>query len=77
MASFGRDKVVGDNILTHSQNSILIARTIMSMVKTTIAGGNTMEDINDLDIELQPCDITPSFVFINLFGSLFEEDTPS
>jgi hypothetical protein len=35
-----------------------------------------MEDINDLDIELQPFDIAPSFVFINLFGSLFE-DTPS
>jgi len=47
------------------------------MVKTTIVGGNTMEDINDLDIEFQPFDIAPSFVFINSFGSLFEEDTPS
>jgi hypothetical protein len=77
VVSFGCDKVVGDNVLTHSHNSILIARTIVSMVKTTIVGGNTMEDINDLDIEFQPFDIPPSFVFINSFGSLFEEDTPS
>lgn len=47
------------------------------MVKATIVGGNTMEDIDDLDIDLQPFDITPLFVFINLSGSLFGEDLPS
>jgi hypothetical protein len=47
------------------------------MVKATIAGGNTMEDIDDLDINFQPFDIVPLFMFINLFGSSFGEDAPS
>jgi len=47
------------------------------MVKARIAGGNIMEDINDLDIDLQPFDIVPLFMFINLFGLSFGEDMPS
>ncbi len=36
-----------------------------------------MEDIDDLDIDLQPFDIVPLFMFINLFGLSFGEDMPS
>jgi hypothetical protein len=49
----------------------------MSMVKATITKGNTMEDIDNLDIDLQPFDIAPFLMFINLSDSLFREDAPS
>jgi hypothetical protein len=52
VVNFGHYKVVGDNVLTHSQETISMARTIMSMVKAAIVGGNTMENIDDFDIDL-------------------------
>ncbi len=36
-----------------------------------------MEDIDDLDIDLQPFDIVLLFMFINLSGLSFREDAPS
>lgn len=47
------------------------------MVKATIARRNTMEDIDDFDINLQPFDIAHLIVFINLYSSSFGGDAPS
>ncbi len=46
------------------------------MVKATVVGGNTMEYTNDFNTDLQPFDIAPSFLFIDLFSLLFGEDMP-
>ncbi len=77
MASFGHYKVVGDNVLSHYQETMLMTRTTTSMVKATIARRNTMEDIDDFDINLQPFDIAHLIVFINLYSSSFGGDAPS
>jgi hypothetical protein len=70
-------RVVGDNVLIHSQETIFMPRIATYVVKATIEGINTMEDIDHLDTNLQPFDIVPSFVFIDLFSLSFKENMPS
>jgi hypothetical protein len=41
----------------------------------TISWSNKLKDIFDLDAEFQPFNIVFSSMFIDLFGSLFENDT--
>jgi hypothetical protein len=77
MVSCGCYRVVGDNVLIHSQETIFTPRIATYVVKATIVGRNTMKDIDYFDINLQPFDIAPSFMFIDLFSLLFEEDMPS
>lgn len=77
VVSFGCYRVVGDNIFIHSQETIFTPIIATYVVKATIARGNTTEDIDDLDADLQPFDIAHSFVFIDLFSLSFEEDMPS
>ncbi len=59
--------VVGDNILLHSFETILMPKTFLE--------SNKMKDNFDLDIEFQPFNIAPSSMFIDLFGSLLKKDT--
>ncbi len=67
MVNFGRYRVVGDNIFIHSLKIILTPKTI--------SWSNKLKDIFYLNTEFQPFNIVLSSMFIDLFGSLFENDT--
>ncbi len=77
VVSFGCYKVVGDNVFICSQETIFAPRIATYVVKATIVGGNIMEDIDGLNTDLQPFDISLSSVFIDLFSLSFGEDMPS
>jgi hypothetical protein len=59
------------------KETILTPITTTFVVKAMISGCNKMEDIFDLDVDLQPLNIVPSSMFIDLFGFLFEEGLSS
>ncbi len=60
VVSFRRYRVVGDNVYSHSQKTILTTRTTTSMVKAMFLIGNKTEDIFYVDVEFHIFDTTPS-----------------
>ncbi len=77
MVSSGRYRVVGANVFTHSEETILMLKTTSSVVKTMILGYNKTEDIFDLDADLHTSNITLLFMFIILYGFSSKEGPPS
>lgn len=66
VVSFRWYKVVGDNMLNHSQETILTLRTT-SVVKAMIVGGNMKQNTQNvnIDINLELSSIFLSIVFTN------------
>jgi hypothetical protein len=62
VVSSGRYRVVGANVFTHFEETILMLRTTSSMVKIMISGYNKTEDIFDLDANIHTSNIVFSFV---------------
>jgi hypothetical protein len=73
---FGQYKVIGDNVPTHLQKTILMLGIVTSLVKATIVNKNTKHEIKDIDIDLQLSNILPSSKFINLFNSSLRKEPP-
>ncbi len=70
-------RVVGDNVLTHSQDTILMPRTVASMVKAKIVDGYKKQETKGIGTHLQLLDILPLFVFIDLFNLLSRDEMPT
>ncbi len=77
VVSSGHYRVVGANVFTHFEETILMLKTTSSVVKIMIWRYNKTEDIFDLDANLHTSNIVFSFVFIILFGFSSIEGPPS
>jgi hypothetical protein len=64
-------------VLTHLQDTILMLRTITSMVKIKIVDGYRKQETKGIDTHLQLLDILSMFVFIDLFNSLSKDEMPT
>ncbi len=51
MVSFTQYKVVGNNVPIHLHEIILMAKNCYICSQTTIMGGNTKQEIEDIDID--------------------------
>jgi hypothetical protein len=60
VVSFRCYRVVGDNVFSHSQKTILRIGTTISMVKAMILIGKKMKDIFHVDAEFHIFDTAPS-----------------
>ncbi len=69
VVNFGWYRLINNNVLTHLQDTILMLRTITSMVKIKIVDGYRKQETKGIDTHLQLLDILSMFVFIDLFNS--------